>query len=100
MIYSEENVQKGIELAQNLEANLGGTNLSHPLSYIYSNPLSVKNKLRRVYILTDGCVFDPREVINIVSNNSGTTMCNSIGIGYGVDKKLVEEIGHKGNVTI
>ena len=97
VIYSEENVQKGIELAQNLEANLGGTNLSYPLSYIYSNPLSVRNKLRRVYILTDGCVFDPKRVINIVSNNSGTTMCNSIGIGYGVDKELVEEIGHKGN---
>ena len=97
VIYSEENVRIGIELAQNLEADLCGTNLSKPLSYVFSKPLSVANKLRRVYVLTDGCVFDPKEVIQLVNKNSRTTMCNSIGIGYGVDKMLVEQIANRGN---
>ena len=48
-------------------------------------------------MLTDGCVFDPSEVISIVQRNSDTTMSSAIGIGYGVDKKLVKGIGKAGN---
>lgn len=95
--YTDENAQKAIELAFSLEANLCGTVLSKPLESVFSTPLSRSNKLRRVFVLTDGCVFDPSEVINLVKQNSSTTMCNAIGIGYGVDRNLVKGIGKSGN---
>lgn len=95
--YTNENAQKAIRLAESLEADLGGTVLSNPLNYVFSKPLSKQGKLRRIYVLTDGCVFDPSEVINIVAAHKNTTMSNSIGIGYGVDKELVEGIAEEGN---
>lgn len=78
-----------------MHANLGGTDISKPLSYVFSTPLSVNCKMRRVYVLTDGCVSDPSEVIFLFESNSTTEMCNSIGIGYGVDTNLVKQIGNK-----
>ncbi|KAK8838593.1 von Willebrand factor A domain-containing protein 5A [Tritrichomonas musculus] len=95
--YTNENAQFAIQLAESLEADLGGTVLSNPLTYIFSKPLSKPGKLRRIYVLTDGCVFDPSEVTNIVAQHKITTMSNSIGIGYGVDKELVEGIAKEGN---
>lgn len=95
--YTNENAIKAINLAETLQANLGGTVLSDPLKYVFSKPRSKWGKLRRIYVLTDGCVFDRSEVINMVGLYKSTTMCNSIGIGYGVDKELVEGIAKKGN---
>ena len=94
--YTDENASEALALAEDLKANLGGTVLSEPLLYAFSKGLSVENKLRRVFVLTDGCVFDPSEVISIVNGNSNTTMCSAIGIGYGVDQKLVKGIGRAG----
>lgn len=95
--YNKSNLRKALEFAYQLEADLGGTVLSKPLDYIFSTRISTKDKLRRVFVLTDGCVFDRNKVIKLVSNNSNTTMFNAIGIGYGVDKELVKGIGQQGN---
>lgn len=95
--YTNENAMKAINLANSLTASMGGTVLSSPLSYVFSQPISTENKLRRVFVLTDGCVFDPSEVIDLVKRNNNTTMSSAIGIGYGVDRALVEGIGKAGN---
>ncbi|KAK8838500.1 von Willebrand factor A domain-containing protein 5A [Tritrichomonas musculus] len=94
--YTDSNACTALQLAKKLKADLGGTILSNPLNYVFSKKLSEKNKLRRVFVLTDGCVFDPSEVISIVERNSNTTMSSAIGIGYGVDKDLVKGIGRAG----
>ena len=95
--YNDSNSNKALNLANTLKADLGGTVLSNPLSYVFKAPLSQKDKLRRVFVLTDGCVYDRKEVLNLVRSNSITTMCSSIGIGYGVDQKLVKGISRYGN---
>ena len=95
--YTDANANTALLLANDLKANLRGTVLSKPLNYVFSNSLSENNKLRRVFVLTDGCVFDPSEVISIVQRSSDTTMSSAIGIGYGVDKELVKGIGKAGN---
>ena len=94
--YNNENANAAINLAQSLTADLGGTNLSNPLDYIFKTPLSVNDKLRRIFVLTDGCVFDREKVIELVKMNSNTTMSSAIGIGSGVDKELVKKIGENG----
>ena len=95
--YTDANSQKAQELAFSLKTDLGGTELSKPLESVFQNSPSRPNKLRRIFVLTDGCVFDPSEVINLVKGNQATTMCNAIGIGYGVDRNLVKSIGQFGN---
>ena len=94
--YNKENTETALTLAKSLEADLGGTNLSKPFDYIFKKPLSVNDKLRRIFVLTDGCVFDKEKVIEFVKRNSTTTMSNAIGTGSEVDKELVQKIGEKG----
>ena len=94
--YTNESADKALELAQKLSGDLCNTNLHKPLNFIFSQPLTEKDKLRRVFILTDGVVDNSSEVISLVINNSTTTMCSAIGIGQNVDRNLVEQIGKKG----
>ena len=95
--YTNENADKALNLAKKLCSDLHNTNLYQPLKYIFSHPLTENDKLRRVFVLTDGEVNDKSEVISLVDNNSKTTMCSAIGIGNCVDRNLVEKIGEKGN---
>lgn len=97
VIYSEKNVQAGIELAQQLKANYGCFDLLRALSYVFSSPLSATNKLRRVFVLTGGLFMNRNEIIQLIDQNTSTTMVNSIGIGYGFNRNLVQEIAQKGN---
>lgn len=97
VIYNDENSDKALKLAKSLQANFDETYLLEPLKYVFSKPLSVQNKLRRIFILTDGFVFDPDKVIDLIAKNSKTTMCNSIGIGYIANKNLIKGIGNVGN---
>ena len=97
VLYSSSNADVALERAQKLEANLGNTNLSKPFSFVFSNSSS---KIRRVFVLTDGCVDDRSEVISLVKRNSDATICSAIGIGDSVDKVLVKEIGKEGNSFI
>ena len=57
--YSDETVNSIIDSILNMKPDLGGTVLSEPLSYVFSTP---SRKFRNVFVLTDGCVFDPQEV--------------------------------------
>lgn len=95
VLYTKENVDIALNLANSLKADLGCTNLSEPLSHVFKNQLSVDDKLRRVFVLTDGYVDDKSAVINLVNQNSITSVCSAIG--NDVDRDLVNEIGKKGN---
>ena len=95
--YTNENAQKAIDFARSLRANVGGTVLSSPLSYEISQPITKPDRLRRIFVLTDGCVFDSNQVINLVRSSNSNIMRNAIGIGYAVDRNLVKGIGDAGN---
>lgn len=96
VLYTNENADIAMKLANSLKADLGGTNLSRPFDYVFKTPLSESNKLRRIFVLTDGCVFDKSDVIDLVYKNSNTTMSSAIGIGREVDRDLVKQIGEHG----
>lgn len=90
--YNEETVEKALQLAQNMNADLGGTELYNPLSDIFSN--KTKHGQREVFILTDGEVSDMKSIINLVEQNSNQNRCNTIGFGRGCDGGLVEGIAN------
>lgn len=57
----------------------------------------VKVKLRRVFILSSGWNFNADETINLIKQNSSTTMCNTFEIGYAIDNMLLKGIEEIGN---
>ena len=97
VIYNKENVNNIINIINGLSANLGGTNISGPLSDIYNNECYSKiNLSRNIFLLTDGEVFDREKCIEIISANSSKFRLHSLGIGNDFDKQLIEQCGKLG----
>ena len=97
VIYNKENVNNIINIINGLSADLGGTNISGPLSEIYNNECYSKiNLSRNIFLLTDGEVFDREKCIEIISANSSKFRLHSLGIGNDFDKQLIEQCGKLG----
>ena len=97
LIYTEENVNETIEKIQNLEADLGGTNLFFPLKAIFKEDNYKDINLgRNVFILTDGETSYTQRCLNIISKNNDKFRVHSFGIGNYYDKKFIEKCGKLG----
>ena len=100
VIYNKENVEKIINIINDLKANLGGTNISSPLDAIYKdNNYSKINLSKNIFLLTDGQVHDREQCINLITTNSSKFRIHSIGIGNDFDKILIERCGKLGKGT-
>ena len=100
VIYNKENVEKIINIINNLKADLGGTNISSPLNAIYNdNNYSKINLSKNIFLLTDGQVHDREQCINLITTNSSKFRIHSIGIGNDFDKILIERCGKLGKGT-
>ena len=54
--YSQETLDKATAHAQQMEADLGGTELLPPLEHIFTNLKSLSGLPRQIFVLTDGSV--------------------------------------------
>ena len=100
VIYNKENVEKIINIINNLKADLGGTNISSPLNAIYNdNNYSKINLSKNIFLLTDGQVHDREQCINLITTNSSKFRIHSLGIGNNFDKILIERCGKLGKGT-
>jgi hypothetical protein len=90
-----ETTSQAIECAQNLKADLGQTDILTPLEELFSVPPRDGNR-RQVFVLTNGEVDNPDEVIQAVTRNRAHNICCSLGIGSGADAGLVEGIARAG----
>ena len=93
--YNNETSTKAISKAQNLKADLGGTNIYDPLQDIFST--KPKYGQRQVFILTDGEVENTSQVLNLVEQKANENRCFSIGLGRGCDAGLIEGIARASN---
>ena len=97
VIYNKENVQNIINIINDLKANLGGTNISSPLSDIYRDNIYSKiNLSKNIFLLTDGQVDNREECINLITTNSSKFRVHALGIGNDFDKILIERCGKIG----
>jgi uncharacterized protein YegL len=94
---TENNFQSALNYINSIEANLGGTELKNPLDFVFEQPTKIQNQQRRVFVLTDGCVFDREVVFGSVRLNSQNNCVFCLGIGYGADSELVKGIAKFGN---
>ena len=70
-LYNDESVEKACNHAQNLQADLGGTEILEPLKWVFKQPL-IKGAPRQVFLLTDGEVGNTQQVIDLVRQNAST----------------------------
>ena len=70
-LYNDENLKDATQLAESMQANLGGTEILAPLEWVFSQPL-VKGHPRQLFLLTDGEVGNTQQVIDLVQKNSNS----------------------------
>lgn len=95
--YSNENIEKALNLSNSLTAKMGLADLLKPLSYVFSMPKANSDKLRRIFISTSGFRENSNEIIEIVKQNSFNSICNVVGIGYCINKWTLSKIAEVGN---
>ena len=98
--YNQGNVRHIIRIINNLDADMGGTNISQPLEAIYNDSsYSSINLSKNIFLLTDGQVHDREQCINLITTNSNKFRIHSLGIGNDFDKVLIERTGKLGRGT-
>ncbi|KAN0040111.1 hypothetical protein ACTA71_011999 [Dictyostelium dimigraforme] len=87
-MYNDETLTEISEYVENIEANLGGTELFLPLKDILSTEPDFEYP-RQLFILTDGEITDRNKLIDYVATESNNTRIFTYGIGHRVDTELV-----------
>ena len=99
--YTIDNINESLKIIDNLNADLGGTNIYSPLKGIYDS-YEIYDKLKiskNIFLLTDGDIEDKEDTLALIENNNSIFQIYSIGIGNNFDKDLIENAGivGKGN---
>ncbi|XP_037630977.1 von Willebrand factor A domain-containing protein 5A-like isoform X2 [Sebastes umbrosus] len=93
--YGQKTMEEALIKVEEMEANLGGTEILQPLKGIYSQPC-IPNQPRQLFVFTDGEVGNTKDVINLVKTNSGSHRCFSFGIGEGASSALINGLAKEG----
>ena len=97
--YNKENVKNILSTINDLQANMGGTNISDPLKDIFENKNNTYDKIplsKNIFLLTDGQVNNRESCIDLISVNSNRFRIHALGIGNDFDKVLIERSGKLG----
>src|SRR6266542_4407714 len=65
--YSQQTLDKAINLAKNLDANYGGTEIYKPIKWALDNQL--KEMTTTLFLLTDGEVWRVDEIVELINQN-------------------------------
>uniref|UniRef100_A0A3Q2V5Z0 VWFA domain-containing protein n=1 Tax=Haplochromis burtoni TaxID=8153 RepID=A0A3Q2V5Z0_HAPBU len=95
MEYSQKTMEEALKKVEEMEADLGGTEILEPLKHIYSQPC-IQNQPRQLFVFTDGEVGNTKQVIDLVKKNSGSHRCFSFGIGEGASSALINGMAKEG----
>nr|XP_032640736.1 von Willebrand factor A domain-containing protein 5A-like isoform X2 [Chelonoidis abingdonii] len=89
--YTQQTMAESLQRIQQLQANLGGTEILAPLQAIYRSPCRDRHP-RQLFVFTDGEVGNTKNVITEVQRHQGSHRCFSFGIGEGASTALVKGI--------
>ncbi|CAF4923370.1 unnamed protein product, partial [Rotaria sp. Silwood1] len=95
-VYNEQNAQKAEKLINNLQADLGGTELLRPLQWLeqYSPE---EGRARQIFLLTDGEISNVNEVLDLCRSMATSTRIFSFGLGYSPSRSLVKGLARATN---
>ncbi|CAL4065069.1 unnamed protein product, partial [Meganyctiphanes norvegica] len=94
--YNEKTLSIAMQLQEEMEANMGGTEILRPLQYLYSKE-PMKGYARQLILLTDGQVWNVDNILKLVARHAIDTRAFAIGIGEGASTALVKGIARAGN---
>nr|XP_023690592.1 von Willebrand factor A domain-containing protein 5B1 isoform X2 [Paramormyrops kingsleyae] len=87
-VYGEETLAVACEHIRQMRADMGGTNILAPLSWILRQPLH-RGHPRLLFLLTDGAVSNTGSVMELVRSRARFTRCYTFGIGQNACRRLV-----------
>jgi len=94
--YVQANLDQATRHVQNLQADLGGTEIMKPLQAILEQPAR-PGLPRQLLLLTDGQVGNEGECIDLVAKHAASVRLFSFGIGYGASEFLVRGVARASN---
>ncbi|KAM3871568.1 von Willebrand factor A domain-containing protein 5B1 [Diretmus argenteus] len=87
--YDEEALDMACEYIRKIRADMGGTNILAPLSWILRQPM-YSGHPRLLFLLTDGAVSNTGKVIELVRSHARYIRCYTFGIGQHACRRLVQ----------
>ena len=97
--YTDSTLETARTLVQKLKADLGGTEILPPLQAILNQPKQNDQRLKQLFILTDGDVSNSLECIQLVGAERKNTRVFTLGIGASADRHLVKGLARAGGGT-
>eukprot|EP00443_Scrippsiella_acuminata_P106998 CAMPEP_0115749294 /NCGR_PEP_ID=MMETSP0272-20121206/94112_1 /TAXON_ID=71861 /ORGANISM="Scrippsiella trochoidea, Strain CCMP3099" /LENGTH=861 /DNA_ID=CAMNT_0003194329 /DNA_START=69 /DNA_END=2654 /DNA_ORIENTATION=+ len=96
--YNAETLQMASEHAEQVHADLGGTEMLQPLEFIFAQALP-QGFARSIILLTDGQVSNTESVFSLVGRYAAQATVFTVGIGSSVSHDLVEGLADVGGGT-
>lgn len=97
VLYDESTLSKASNLIENMDSNMGGTDILLPLNYAIKLPMK-DNLPRQIFLLTDGEDSSSSQILNSVRTNlNKSTRIFTFGIGADASRTLVNGIAKFGN---
>ncbi|XP_025753770.1 uncharacterized protein LOC100702702 isoform X5 [Oreochromis niloticus] len=93
--YTQQTMEEALKSVEQMQADLGGTEILEPLKHIYSQPC-IPSQPRQLFVFTDGEVGNTKEVIDLVKKKSDSHRCFSFGIGEGASSALINGMAKEG----
>ena len=92
---SDETLDQALKEIEKYDADMGGTELFRPLERIYKFK-AINEYPRKIFLLTDGCVYNTKQITNLILQNASHTNVYSLGIGNGCSSELIRETARMG----
>uniref|UniRef100_A0A3Q1CK67 VIT domain-containing protein n=1 Tax=Amphiprion ocellaris TaxID=80972 RepID=A0A3Q1CK67_AMPOC len=93
--YNQKTMEEALKKVEEMEANLGGTEILKPLKHIYSQRC-IPNQPQQLFVFIDGGVVNTKKVLCLVKKNSSCHSCFSFGIGEGASSALINGLAKEG----
>jgi len=97
--YNKANKEIAINLAETMNADLGGTQMYECLKSVLECKRSIDSFKRQIFVLTDGGISNQNLTLELVGKHSGENRIFSFGIGSGCSTALVNELADVGKGT-
>ena len=96
--YDDDTLARAKQLAAQLAADLGGTEIYAPLEAIVK-AAPISNSPRQIFVLTDGQVSNTSACIKLVGEHKDKNRVFTLGIGSAADRHLVKGMARAGQGT-
>jgi hypothetical protein len=94
--YDQTNLEYAVDHICQFEADLGGTEIFDPLHFLFADENNTEDLEKHVYLITDGQVFNPEDVVSLIRNNNKNFTVHTFGIGNGVSTSLITDCAKAG----